>query len=330
MFIVDSYGLAVLFSILTMICWGSWANTQKISESNWKFELFYWDYVIGICVLSLIMGLTLGSTGEVGVSFIENLSQADGAMILSALLGGVIFNAANILVGASIAIAGMAVAFPVGIGLALVLGVIVNYLDHPIGNEKLLILGVGFVVLAILLNSYAYKKMRGGLTVSAKGLLLAITGGILMGFFYKYVANAMFPDFALPVPGKLSPYSAVFVFSIGLFISNLVFNSLLMRFPFQGSPVSFGQYFRGRVVDHLPGLAGGIIWCLGMSLSILASDKAGPAISYGLGQGATLVAALWGIFIWGEFKKAPKGTNLILGLMLLFFATGLSILVIAR
>ncbi len=330
MFVVDSYVLAVVFCLVTMICWGSWANTQKFAAANWKFELFYWDYVLGIVFWATLMAFTLGSIGSDGISFVDNLRQADTQMLYSALLGGVVFNAANILLGASIAIAGMAVAFPVGIGLALVIGVGVNYLYQPVGNEWLLFAGVGLVIVAIVLNAYAYRRLKGGLNVSAKGLLLAVVAGVLMGFFYRYVAASMFTDFTLPEAGKLSPYSAVFVFALGVFGSNFLFNTLLMRYPFEGAAVSYAQFFRGGLSDHFPGLLGGSIWCLGMSLSILASDKAGPAISYGLGQGATLVAAIWGIFIWKEFRNAPKGTTPVLWAMLLCFALGLSLLVVAR
>lgn len=330
MFIIGSYTLAVVFCVITMLCWGSWANTQKLASDRWRFELFYWDYVIGIVLLSLLFGLTIGSAGEGGRPFLEDLAQADRAALQSALLGGVLFNAANILLVASIAIAGMAVAFPTGIGLALVIGVVVNYLDRPEGDATLLFGGTALVAVAILFNAYAYRRAsKEAKSVSTKGLLLAIVAGALMGFFYKYVANAMFSDFTVPEAGKLSPYSAVFVFSIGILISNLLFNTLLMRFPFVGDRVSFGQYFRGSSRDHLMGVVGGVIWCVGMSFSILASDQAGPAISYGLGQGATIVAALWGIYIWKEFAGAPRGTQTILNVMLLCYLVGLGMIVAA-
>lgn len=331
MFIVQSYSLAVVFCVITMICWGSWANTQKLSAANWRFELFYWDYVIGIVLFSLLLALTLGSIGSEGRSFADDLVQADRGNLFSAFFGGVIFNAANILLVAAIAIAGMSVAFPVGIGLALVIGVVVNYIEMPVGNALLLFTGVAFVTLAIILNSGAYRRMMSASqSVSTKGLVLSIVAGSLMGLFYKYVAASMFPDFNVPENGKLSPYTAVFIFSLGIFVSNFIFNVLLMRFPFAGTPVSFGDYFKGSFRSHMTGVLGGAIWCLGMSFNIIASGKAGPAISYGLGQGATVVAALWGIFVWKEFKDAPKGTSTILNVMLLCFALGLMLIILAR
>jgi glucose uptake protein len=331
MFIVQDYSTAVFFCVITMFCWGSWANTQKLASTTWRFELFYWDYVLGIVLFSTLLAFSLGSIGDGGRSFVEDVRQANGENIFSALLGGMIFNAANILLVAAIAIAGMSVAFPVGIGLALVIGVVVNYILAPVGNEMLLFGGVAFIVLAIILNAGAYKRMMSGTQgISTKGLLLSIISGSLMGLFYKYVAASMFPDFDIPLPGKLSPYTAVFFFSLGIFLSNFVFNSLLMRFPFTGGTVSYSDYFKGSAKSHLMGILGGVIWCMGMAFSILASGEAGPAISYGLGQGATVIAALWGIYIWKEFRNAPKGTDIILHIMLVCFAIGLGMIIMAR
>ena len=293
MFIIESYTTAVLFCIVTMLCWGSWANTQKLAAGTWRFELFYWDYVLGIVGLALMSALTLGSLGEGGRSFLADVQQADTANIGSALWGGVLFNAANILLVAAISISGMSVAFPVGIGLALVIGVVVNYLNAPVGSAGLLFSGMALIVIAILLNAFAYRRTATASTgLSTKGLLLSVVAGCLMGLFYGYVAQAMFPNFDVPETGKLSPYTAVVFFALGILASNFLFNTLLMRRPFVGTPVSYADYFRGSGRDHLTGVLGGMIWCLGMSFSILASDKAGPAISYGLGQGATVVAAL--------------------------------------
>ncbi len=331
MFIIENYSTAIVFCIITMLCWGSWANTQKLAASTWRFELFYWDYVFGILLVSLLFAFTLGSHGSGGRSFMEDIPQADRHNIFSAIIGGVIFNAANILLVAAIAIAGMAVAFPVGIGLALVIGVIVNYIDNPVGNKLLLFGGVALIVIAILLNANAYRKMQSGNNnTSSKGLWLSIVAGVLMGFFYKYVAAAMFPDFNLPEAGKLNPYTAVVFFAVGILLSNFLFNSLLMRRPFVGTRVSYSDYFKGGLKDHITGILGGAIWCVGMSFSIIASGKAGPAISYGLGQGATVVAAFWGIFIWKEFRNAPKGTSAVLNIMLLLYLAGLSLIIAAR
>jgi len=331
MFILENYSTAVIFCVITMLCWGSWANTQKLSAGTWRFELFYWDYVIGILILTLLFAFTLGSNGGQGRGFIADVSQASRDNLFSAFLGGIVFNAANILLVAAIAIAGMSVAFPVGIGIALVLGVIVNYINLPQGNALFLFSGVALIAIAILLNARAYKKMTANSAApSARGLLLSVIAGVAMGFFYRFVAKSMFADFTIPESGKLSPYTAMVFFAIGIFLSNFLFNTYIMRKPFAGAPVNFSDYFKGSFREHLTGILGGVVWCIGMSFSIIASGKAGAAISYGLGQGATIVAAIWGIFIWREFKNAPKGVPALLNMMLLLYVIGIALVIYAR
>jgi glucose uptake protein len=331
MFVLDSYFLAVIFCFITMLCWGSWANTQKLASKEWRFELFYWDYTIGVVILSLIFALTLGSMGSDGRGFAEDIAQADSANIISALIGGAVFNIANILLVAAIAIAGMSVAFPVGIGLALVIGVVVNYVAEPLGDPVLLFVGVALVAVAIILDALAYKKLTvDSKGVSTKGLVISVLCGILMGFFYRFVAASMSTDFVNLEAGKLSPYTAVFIFSIGVFISTFIFMIPLMKKPFVGEPVALSEYFKGGLKLHSIGVLGGMIWCIGMSFSIIASGQAGFAISYGLGQGATMVAAFWGVFIWKEFKDAPAGTNKLITMMFICFIIGLALIIIAR
>jgi len=332
MFVLESYAAAVVFCIITMLCWGSWANTQKLAGRSWRFELFYWDYVIGVLLMALILAFTMGSMGDKGRPFLEDLAQAQWPVQAWALLGGVVFNAANILLVAAIALAGMAVAFPVGIGLALIVGMIVNYINQPTGNPILLFSGMTLVAVAIVLDALAYRRLpsqkeSGG---GIKGLVLSILCGLLMGTFYLCVARSMAEDPVALEAGKLSPYTAMVFFSLGVLISNFVFNTLLMRFPVAGRPVSFADYFRGSPRDHLWGIVGGMIWGVGMTMSIIAAGKAGFAISYGLGQGATLVAALWGVFVWREFREAPPGTNRLLAAMFAAFLIGLTTIILSR
>jgi glucose uptake protein len=331
MFIIENYSLAVVFCLITMLCWGSWANTQKLAGKTWRFELFYWDYVIGILLFSILSAFTLGSIGDQGRGFLVDIKQADSSNIVSALFGGVIFNAANILLSAAIAIAGMSVAFPLAIGLALVLGVLINYAGAEKGDPVMLFAGVALIVVAIILNAVAYKKKSvGEQKVSAKGIGICIAAGVLMAFFYRFIAASMdMENFVSPAVGKMTPYTAVFIFSVGIFLSNFVFNTILIRRPIEGEPTTYGAYFRGSFSTHLTGVLGGLIWGLGNSLNLIAAGKAGPAISYGLGQGATLIAALWGVFIWKEFRNSPKGTNGLLAAMFLFFIVGLGLLILA-
>ena len=332
MFIPQTYALAVVLCVITMLCCGSWANTQKLASKSWSFPLFYWDYTIGIIICSLIFGLTLGSMGESGRPFMDDLMQADSSSFTSALAGGVVFNIANLLVVAAIDIAGMAVAFPVGIGIALALGVIVNYIATPIGDPVLLFVGVLLVVIAIILDALAYKqKSKDEAKTPTKGILYAVLGGVLMAFFFRLVADSVSLNFQTPEAGLFTPYSAVFVFAIGIFISNFVWNSYFMYRPVSGKPVSYADYFsKGDMKTHLIGVLGGVIWCIGMNLSMIASEKAGFAISYGLGQGATMVAAAWGVFIWKEFTDTSKSTKRLINLMFLCFIAGLVLIIISR
>ena len=331
MFIVNNYLLAVVLCFVTMLCWGSWANTQKLAGKTWRYELFYWDYVIGILLFSVVLGLTLGSTGDAGRSFIADLKQITPGNYASALVGGAVFNLGNILLSAAVSISGMTVAFPLGVGIALVLGVIVNYIGAPKGDPTVLFLGVALVVVAIVLNAMASGKMqRNDAGSNKKGVWIAIIAGVLMSFFYRFVAAAMdLNNFESPTPGMATPYSAFFIFSVGIFLSNFVFNTIVMRRPFEGKPVSYAAYFRGGLSTHMVGILGGVIWGLGTALSYIAAGKAGAAISYALGQGAPMVAALWGIFVWKEFKGAPRSVNWLLGLMFLFFLSGLGAIIVS-
>ncbi|HNP20706.1 MAG TPA: GRP family sugar transporter [Panacibacter sp.] len=331
MFAVESYVTAVIFCVITMLCWGSWANTQKLAAASWRFELFYWDYTIGILLAAVLFAFTLGSSGNAGRSFIADLQQADSSNLLSAFTGGIVFNIANILLVAAIAIAGMAVAFPVGIGIALVLGVVLNYIAQPEGNVLLLFAGVALIAAAIIINAVAYKKASANnQSTSTKGLAISVVSGLLMGLFYRFVASAMFSDFNRPEVGKVSPYSAMVFFAAGIFVSNFIFNTYLMRRPFAGEPVSASQYFKGGSRNHLMGILGGLIWCVGMSFNIIATGKTSPAIAYGLGQGATVVAALWGIFIWKEFKGASRSTQTLLNIMLVLYIVGLACIILTK
>jgi glucose uptake protein len=331
MFIVDSYFLAVVFCFVTMLCWGSWGNTQKLAAKTWRYELFYWDYVIGILVFSILLGLTMGSFGDSGRSFIPDLQQADSSNIVSAIVGGIVFNAANILLSASVSLAGLAVAFPLGVGIALVLGVFVNYFNAPKGDPVLLFIGVALIMLAVIFNGIAAGKMKKGENANGKkGIMLAVIAGILMAFFYRFVAAAMdLNNFETPAAGLLTPYSAFFIFAVGIFISNFLFNTIIMKKPFQGSPVSYSEYFKGNLKTHMVGVLGGVIWAIGTSLSYIAAGKAGAAISYALGQGAPMIAAVWGVFIWKEFKGSSKQTNWLLMLMFVLFITGLATIIIS-
>ncbi|MFT7287250.1 MAG: glucose uptake protein [Halieaceae bacterium] len=332
MLIVESYTLAVAMCVVTMLCWGSWANTQKLASTEWQFQLFYWDYSLGVLLLTLLFAFTIGSSGEEGRAFMPDISQASNAAIRSAFIGGVIFNLANILLVVAIDIAGMAVAFPVAIGLALVIGVVTNYIAAPVGDATFLFSGVGLVTAAIIVCALIYSRLPQDEGRSmGKGLSISIIAGIAMGFFYRFVAASLSTDFANPDPGLMTPYSAGVVFAIGLLLSNVIWLIPLMYKPLSGEVAPIGEYFsKGTPKLHLVGILGGLIWAVGFSFSFIASGAAGAAISYGLGQGATMVAAFWGVFIWKEFKDAPAGTSRMIAAMFALFFVGLTLIVYSR
>ena len=332
MYIIENYSVAVFLCVITMLCWGSWANTQKLSSQKWPFQLFYWDYSFGILIITLLLALTMGSVGADGRSFLVDLGQAETQYLGYALLGGIIFNFANLLLVIAIDLTGMAVAFPVGIGIALVLGVITNFMYNPEGDPFILFTGVFFVMVAIILDALAYKAiLKKQEKTPVKGIVISLLAGIAMGFFYKYVAQSMSLDFVKPEMGKLTPYTALVIFSLGILVSNFLFNTINMYKPITGTRVSYKDYFTlGNSKLHFIGILGGVIWGIGMSFSIIASEQAGPAIAYGLGQGATMVAAFWGVFIWKELKELPKSKNWLITAMFACFLLGLGLIIYSK
>ncbi len=330
MILPTTYAAALLLTLLTMICWGSWANTTKVT-GKWRFELFYFDYSLGVLLLAIAAAMTLGSLGDDLTAF-DNFLIASKRKMLFGFAGGMVFNLANMLLVAAISVAGLAVAFPIGIGLALVIGVVWNYFITPQGNPGLLFGGAALVVGAIVVCAQAYrahaetKKPVPGQPPRARrtgrGIVLSLISGVLMGTFYPLVEMGKTGDFAL------APYSIALIFALGVFFSTFFFNIVFMNLPVQGPAISPFQYFRGTLKQHFLGLLGGAIWCTGTIANFAASSappevNVGPAISYGLGQGATLISTLWGLLVWKEFEGASRRVKVLLAVMLLLFVTGL-------
>lgn len=345
MILPGSYIFTILLLIVSMLCWGSWANTFKLT-GKWRFELFYFDFAFGVFLAALIAALTFGSMGWDGFSFLDDVRNAGKRQDLFAFVAGAVFNLANMLLVAAISLAGMSVAFPIGIGLALVIGVIWSYALHPVGSAVLLGLGSISIVVAIILNAVAYniyasfmrknqqsaalpvKGKKPAKVSSTKGIVIAVISGVLMGSFYPLVEMAKDSDVGL------GPYAIGFIFSLGVLFTTFVYNLFFMNLPVQGEPVEFGEYFKGKAKQHGLGILGGMLWSTGAITNFVAARaegaaQAGPAVSYAMGQGATLISALWGLFVWKEFAEADGRVRTLLFIMFVFFITGLAAVSVA-
>jgi len=322
----ETYIIALTFMVVSMLCWGSWANTVKLCP-GYRFQLFYWDYVIGLFVGALAWSLTLGTAGSTGRPFLEDLAAIPSSNLLLALTAGVIFNVANLLLVAAIEIAGLAVAFPVGIGLALVVGAVSSYILSPNGNPLMLFGGIALVVAAIVFDAVAYRlREREHPAMSRRGVVISLISGVLMGSFYPFVARSM------SGPNAPGPYSVSLIFVIGVALCAIPFNYLLMRKPLDAQrPVAMSGYAAAPFRWHLWGVIGGAIWCTGAVFNFVASQAhiVGPAVSYSIGQGATMISACWGVFIWLEFSDAPARAKMYLFWMFILFLAGLTLVALA-
>jgi glucose uptake protein len=309
-----------------MLCWGSWANTLKLCP-GYRFQLFYWDYVIGLLAGAILWGLTFGSFGSTGRMFYADVLHADAHSILLAVTGGVIFNIANLLLVAAIDIAGLAVAFPIGIGLALVIGAFSSYVLSPQGNPLLLFGGITLVAAAIVFDAFAYRlREKDRAAISRRGIVISLIAGVLMGCFYPFVSKSMTGERAT------GPYAAVLFFAVGVALSAIPVNYLLMKMPLDGGePASMKGYWQAHGTWHLWGAFGGAMWCTGALANFVASKAhiVGPAVSYSIGQGATMISACWGVFVWREFTAAPTRSKTFLAYMFVLFLGGLTAIAVA-
>lgn len=322
MFVPHSLGIALLMMITSAICWGSWANTYK-GVKNYRFELFYWDYAVGIFLISLVLAFTMGRTSNDAASFLNNVRSADGSNFVYTLIGGAVFNLANLLLVAAIDMAGLATAFPVSIGIALVVGVVSSYILQPKGNAVLLAAGVLCAIVAVILDGKAYGSLQSAASsLSRKSIIVSIVSGILMGLWAPFVTHAMTQGHTL------GPYSVGVFFTFGALLSCFVWNVYFMKKPLVGAPVNFSGFFHGPASGHMLGVLGGIIWGTGTVFNLVAANFTGVAISYAIGQSAPMVAALWGVFVWKEFQGANRRAQTFLGLMFVFYI--LAILLVAR
>jgi glucose uptake protein len=306
MFVPTTFAAALIMTILSTICWGSFANTFKLTR-NYRFELYYWDYAAGIFLISLILALTMGSARGGATTFIANLQSAAAINLAWAAIGGFIFNIANVLLIAGIEIVGLAIAFPISIGIALVEGVVLSYAIQPKGNPALLGAGVVMAVLAVIMIGLAYGQLQSASrTVSRKGIVVCIISGLLMGTFAPFVTRAM------TAARPLTPYTVAVLFTLGAVICCFFFNTFLMKKPLVGEPVGFSGYVTAPASYHALGLLGGAVWGIGTVFNFVAASLVGVAISYAIGQASPMIAALWGVFVWREFRGSNARAKLYL------------------
>ncbi len=338
MYLIENYGLAICAYVFCMLCWGSWSNTQKLAAKTWRYELFYWDFILGLVLTAFVWGITAGSMGDHGISFIADLKQADRGSIINAMLGGIIWNLGNLVFVVAIYLAGMSIAFPIGGGIGWIGGIIFNYILEVRGGSEMASLpktmlwsGVVIIFVAIALSMVAYnKKAVQQKKPSAKGIILAVLSGFGFAFFYGFVVKSLDPSFVDGGQGNLGPYSGSFFFTVGALITTIILNPFFMRKPVEGPPVTFKEYFAGDLKTHAIGLLGGFIWASGLVVSFMAVGSGNPAVSYALSNASPVIAILWGVFVWKEFKGAPKGTNSILAVMFFLFIAALAIITVSK
>lgn len=333
MIIIQDYNTAILLAVLAMVCWGSWANTRKFTGEKWRFELYYWDFVAGLVLAAVAAAFTVGSMGTEGRPFVKDLMQADFNSILFAFAGGVVWNIGNLLLVAAITIAGMAVAFPIGGGIAWILGIVINYvlilLSGKQGIDKPIALwaGVACIVISIIISGKIYGlKSKSVNQSSLKGIVISVSAGLFIAFFYGFVVKGLDAAFVDGGTGALTPFTGIVMFSLGVLISTIILNPVLMKRPFSGPPISMRNYKQGSVIQHISGVSGGLIWMTGMVVSLMAAGVANPAIAYALSNAAPVIAMIWGIFIWKEFKGMPTGAGTLITIMFIGYLAGLALI----
>jgi glucose uptake protein len=321
MFVPHTFVVALIMMVASAVCWGSWANTYK-GVKNYRFELFYWDYAVGIFLISLILAFTMGTTADDPSRFLSNVHSADNSNIASTMFAGVIFNLANLLLVAAIDMAGLAIAFPVSIGIALVVGVVSSYILQPKGHAGLLAAGVTCALIAVILDGKAYGCLKtASREISKKSIITCIVSGVLMGVWAPFVTHSMTRG------NTLGPYSVTVFLTLGALLSCFVWNIYFMKHPLVGQPVRFSEFFHGPTSGHFLGILGGCVWGVGTVFNLVAANFTGVAISYAIGQSAPMVAALWGVLAWKEFRGANRRAYMYLACMFIFYL--LSILIIS-
>jgi glucose uptake protein len=344
MVIPATYSAALLLAVLTLLCWGTWVNTSKLA-GKWRFELFYYDFAIGLFLISTVAAFTLGAMGA-DITFIDNLTIVRRLQIGYAFLAGAVFNLGNMLLLGGVTVAGVTLTFPIAMGLALFVGMGWRYYWWPAGNLALLLLGCLLIVAAMVVVSIGYsrlqriramdvahaaaitgKKAPAGKRTSAMGIAISIVSGLLMGAYFPLVETARQGDL------EMGPYPIAFLFAAGVLATTLLYNLYFLNLPVRGEVISMFQYFQGGARQHLLGLAGGAIWGIGAIANLSAAAApadahSDPAVNYAIGQGGAVVAMLCGLLYWKEFSGSPP-LRMMMWAAAAIFATGVALVVAA-
>ena len=337
-----TYLSALLVTILGLIALGSWINALKLT-GKWRFELFYFDVALGVAVAAAVAAFTLGTLGSDGFTFLDDMMRAGKRNMAFGAAAGMLFNLGYMLLVGGVSLAGMAIAFPLGLGMALILSSLLSYFSRPQGQPIMVFIGLGLVALALILDMVTHRllsmrkeiqRMKAGEhrtlkpRISWRALLVSFIGGLLIGALGPLLSMAKTGDTGL------GPYSLVVMFSVGILFSTFVFNLYLMNLPLSGRPLEILEYFRGRLRQHAIGLLGGAVWAMGIIASLVATSAPEEAqvargTSFALLESAPLLAALWGLAAWKEFKEADARTTSLLVLMLFLYLAGLVMLALA-
>ena len=334
--------------LISLICWGIWANTLKMA-GKWRFELYICDFALGFALLAVVAAFTAGTLSSSELTFQENFLVASYRNIAYVLLAGAIFNAGNMLLTATVSMAGMALAFSITCGVALTVAAIRSLIFDSPGGMLVVLAGAALLLAAVVLAAYAYSQL---LRARAEGVkhaalqadpraklgkrpprvpgaalpvTLAAIGGLALGLFHPLL------DLGRAGDNAVAPYGLTLLFAASILGSTVLLVPFFFTFPVSGQPIAFRDYFSGTSKQHLLGLLGGVLAGCGFltAMLALAVPRNGVGLSYGLSEAGPLLAVICGLFIWSEYRGAERPRLLILVTVVLL-AGGIALLAISR
>jgi len=332
----------LLIMLLSLVCLGSWANLYKLA-GKWRYELFYFDFAIGMALASLICAFTIGSLGFDGFNFIDDMMNAGKRQWMFGFVAAIIFNFGNMLLLGAVSVTGMAMAFPMAYGVALIVGAARSSASGSGAAPALVVGGCGLILVSIVFNAMAYSRFnilrheaaaRAGKAASTrrpsslKGIALSLVSGLVLGLYSPLFNRAQDPDIGV------GPYAAAVIFSLAVISSTFVFNLFLMNLPVEGDPLEIVEYFRGSLSRHALGLLGGILFAAGLITALVGGAPKGdthlapPAVGF-LTLPVPLLAGVWGLLVWREFRGSSVPVKLFAVFALILLAGGIVALSVA-